>query len=213
MLSSADGVAPKPKIKLKTIFSPYFILNTKELYPMPSAKKHSRTSSKKNKNKNKTKTPIVPKMKPTPPPSKPWRPEKCYEPTDLHSWIELEDGTIIDPTPPPSYMTVMRMMRNLDGKQINNPVYSPYEGSKLEYAVEKLDEVLEGKLKKEIEDRGHICGNADPDFLKKYGYMPGNCFWNARAWSHFNKDVPHTIRYGKQGWVQKTGRVWWELGV
>lgn len=135
---------------------------------------------------------------------------------DLHAWIELEDGTVYDPTPLPDDMAwgCLCMIRGIKKDTLNKPHYEAYKGRKRTNAVKRLDKMLDDRLAS-LEAMGvlDMMKNHDPEELKKKKYaVTGNCFWNARAWSKHHQHIPHKIQYGKQGWDTNNGEIWWEYG-
>jgi hypothetical protein len=123
---------------------------------------------------------------------------------DVHSWIELKNGDIFDPTNLDGMLPMMLLtMRGVVATK-DTMVYEAYTGDELRAAISewlRIRPVPRG-------EESQMCA-----IIRAAGYStPDNCLLNTEAWLNDNPNIGAKRRFGRAGWRREDGSIWWEWG-
>jgi len=121
------------------------------------------------------------------------------EPIDAHAWVELENGTIIDPYF--EHYSMVKMIRNLKGE----PQYSKFSNDDM--VLQKCKDITKEGVRQYI--KFSLAKNSNNPFWNDWEDRKNHCFINAYV---NQKKYGGKIVYGKMGWEDSKGDIFWEYG-
>lgn len=125
---------------------------------------------------------------------------------DIHCWIQLDNGTIFDPTPIANQQSIF-LIRGIDD---DKRFYSPYSNDNLRKATKDVFAMI-----KHVHTISQNSGTSKDQYHNGIRFNhysePSNCIMNCFHWLLDNKGKGKMI-IGKMGWKTKSGNIWWEFG-